>query len=396
MFQTICFTFIATIFLLSCAGDKQREPLPQIDDGLKEELSEYLIQHYQSPGDYIVSKFKDHDIVFVGEYHRIKQNVELIQNIIPRLYENGVYNLGMEFACYADQQKIDSLITAQVYNEAVAREILFNNFVFWGYQEYADIFRAAWRLNRQLPEGPRRFRVVGLNATADWSHVKTEEDRDNPAVMKKVWSNGYSDEIMGKTVLKEFVEKGEKALIFSGSHHAFTEYKQPIYDEENKKFVRFVEDRMGNLVYNVIGKRAITIFLHSPWVNENGYSKPYVYPVDGVIDALMPTLGPQYRCVGFDTKGGPFGSLQGTTTLYKYGYDNFVLGNFCDGYIYQCPLSEYEGVTPIDGFVNMGNIAKAKAQSPNPWFKRPSVMLDDFNRAIAWDADIRRRFRRFH
>ncbi len=359
------------------------------------EVSRYLVSNYQTPEDYVIGKLKDHDIVFIGEYHRIKQNVELIHTLIPRLYEDGVYNLGIEFALRQDQQKIDKLITADTYDEELAGKILFSSFAFWGYQEYADIFKVAWNFNRRLPEGSRRFRVFGLGVKADWSHVKTKEDRDKPEIMRKVWANGRPDSTMANTIIQEFINKKEKALIYAGSHHAFTKYKQPIYNESTKRFVRFVEDRMGNLVYNVIGERAFNIFLHSPWVNEKGYREPYVYPVDGAIDALMVTLPLRYQNAGFDTKGSPFGDLPGTTALYKYGYDNFTLSDFCDGYIYQCPLSEYTGVTPIEEFVNEYNLAEAKSQCPNPWFKNPSVTAEDFNEAIKTEVNIERRFRRY-
>jgi hypothetical protein len=103
---------------------------------------------------------------------------------------------------------------------------------------------------------------------------------------------------------------------------------------------------MGNFVYNEIGKKAITIYLHAPWPSAQGYDKPSVYPVDGIIDAVMKKITPKYRPVGFDTKGTPFGKSPGETSIYKHGYKKFTLDMFCDGYIYHIPLSEYEGVTP--------------------------------------------------
>lgn len=359
---------------------------PEKSDNLNQALSDYIIANYRTPEDYVISKFEDHDIVFIGEFHRIKQNLELVHNLIPRLYESGVYNIGIEDGDYDDQPEIDALTTSDTYDEALARKILFNHYVFWGYQEYADIFKAAWTLNKSLPKGSRKFRVVGLCLKEDWSYVKSEEDCDEPQIMRKVWGKVGYDEFMANTILKEFVDKEEKALIYTGSSHAFTQYRQPIYNEKTKEFVRFVEDRMGTLVHNKIGNRAFNIFLHSSWPNEKGYSELLVYPVDGVIDTLMPTLPPKYRKVGFDTHGTPFGSLRGTTTLWKHGYDNFVLSDFCDGYIYQCALSEYTPVTPIEGFINSNNLEEAKSQSPETRFKKPFITPQDFNEQIANDA----------
>jgi len=54
------------------------------------QLLGYLKQNHKSPEDYVLAKFKDHQIVFVGEYHRIKHDAEFIQHLIPRLYEEGI------------------------------------------------------------------------------------------------------------------------------------------------------------------------------------------------------------------------------------------------------------------------------------------------------------------
>ncbi len=114
--------------------------------------------------------------------------------------------------------------------------------------------------------------------------------------MKKVFFEGDSDEFMAKTIIKEFIEKGQKALIYSGIHHALARYKQPIIDKG--KFVRYVEERMGNIIYNRLGERVFTIFLHAPWSDKNYQNE--IYPVDGVIDALL--FDSQLRPVGFQRR----------------------------------------------------------------------------------------------
>lgn len=48
-----------------------------------ESLVTYLKTDWLSPEDYVISKFKDHDYVFIGEYHRIRHDVMLISNLIP-------------------------------------------------------------------------------------------------------------------------------------------------------------------------------------------------------------------------------------------------------------------------------------------------------------------------
>ena len=132
-----------------------------------------LKQNYRIPEDYVVSKFHDHQTVFIGELHRVKDNPELVQRLIPRLYQAGIYNLGIEFGIYRDQPKVDKLINLPVYDEQIARDIMFDWYSSWGFKEYMDINRAAWEVNHKLPEGAPHFRVVNLNAIMDWSFVRT-------------------------------------------------------------------------------------------------------------------------------------------------------------------------------------------------------------------------------
>jgi len=273
----------------------------------------------------------------------------------------------------------------------LARQITFNQYVFWGYQEYVDIYKVAWQLNQHLPKDKRRFRILGVNCSPNWSVVQKQEDLENPVVTAKVW-RGCSEEQWGKVILDEVVAKGEKALVYSGMHHAFTQYRQPLYNTATHSFAGFGDVRMGNHVYNAIGKRAVTISLHATWISSEGYDAPNVYAADGYIDTAMAKLAPGITRVGFDTERTPFGGLPGTTSIYKYGYKDFVLSTFCDGYIYQGPLSAYEGVTPIKDFINETNLAIAQAQSPNPRFRQASA--EEFNRAIAADTDMHARLAR--
>lgn len=361
-----------------------------IDPKITASLVDYIKTHYKTPEEYILSKFKDCDIVFLGEYHRIKHDPELVQELIPLLYHSGVHYLGFEFARRLEQPIIDSLLQAPEYSEELARFIVFKQFVFWGYKEYVDIFKAVWQLNHSLPKGSQPFRILALNNSPDWSLVKTPEDRDKYEVMSKVW-HGETEEDWAKVLIDVVISRGEKALVYCGIHHAFTEYRQPI--AVNGKFIRFGDIRVGNAVFQKIGKRAATIYLHAPWTSAEGYDRPSVRSADGYIDAMLSELDSEYRRVGFDLKGTPFDNLPGETSIYKFGYDNFTLGTIYDGYVCQGPLSEYQGVTPIKDFLNEHNIGEARAQSPNPNMRNMSA--EDFNNAIAHDAEIPRRFSTF-
>ncbi|MFH1501655.1 MAG: hypothetical protein ABIG03_01280 [Candidatus Eisenbacteria bacterium] len=375
------------LFVLSAcsgAGSELTDP-PPLDPALRATLAAWLDAEGESPENYVVGLFSGHDVVLLGEQHRARHDALFVQSLIEPLYEAGVRVLATEFGRREDQARIDSLLCAPEWDEELAREIVFRQFIWWGYREYVDVYRSAWTLNRKLPDGAPRFRVLGLNDSPDWSLVTSAADRDDPEVMREVWRGG-DEEHWARVILGE-VDSGEKVLVHCGIHHAFSEYRQPVvWGGEFRRFDSSL--RCGNHVFAAIGKRAVTVYLHAPWNGREGYGSPMLHPAGGTIDALMLAEGP--RPVGFDLGEGPFGRLRAEDAVYSHGYEAFELADFCDGWIYTRPISEYVGVTPIRGWVNEGNLERARAQSPNPDFRQASI--EEFNNGIARDAEIERRW----
>lgn len=375
-------SLLSAFFISACSGPQA----PPVDPALKEELKSYVREHHTIPELYVLNQFREHDVVFLGENHYVKHDAVLVRKLIPLLNERGVNFLCTEFARRADQPLIDSLLRGEEYDEPLARLIAFRQYVHHGFQEYVDIFRAAWQLNRNRPARSKPFRILGINNAPDWSHVKTDADRDNPEVMKLVW-HGEDESNWAEVILTKVVARGEKTLVYCGVHHAFTEYRQPIV--VGGKFIRFGDVRAGNHVFNAIGKRAVTLFLHFPWRGAAGYDSPLVRTGDGYPDAVLGELDPEFRRFGVDTRDTPFGKIPGVTSVYQHGYKEFTLATMADGYICQGPLGSYEGVTPIKDFVNESNIAEARASSPIPRFRTATPA--DFYRDAVRSAGIRTR-----
>jgi len=282
--KKISIVFLVIVTLVSCNSNK-KESLQS------NPLLSYLVSNYEKPNDYVIRKFKNHDIIFIGENHFIKQQVDFIKNLIPDLYKNGIYNLGTEFIRYSDTELVNKLITDSIYNEELAKEITFKSLWHWGYQEYIDIFKTAWELNNSLPKNAPKFRIFGIEEDMDWSYVKKKEDMNNPIIMAKVFksSTQFEEEegLSAYAIENEVLNKNEKAVIHSGIHHAFTSYYQPHYNSSKQEFSNSYEkERMGNLIKNKIGDKTMTIFLHGPWYWDKGYSKQ-VLPVDGVLDSFF-------------------------------------------------------------------------------------------------------------
>lgn len=373
---------VALSFIFILGFTSQKKEMKKIPPEEKQELVQYLKDHGKSPEDYVIEKFKDYDIVFIGESHRVKHNLELIHNLIPRLYQAGIYNLGIEFGCYEYQDEVDKLITADKYDEDLARLIMFKWYVIWGNKEYMDIFRKAWELNKSLPEGAPKFRVVNL-----CYRVKRSP---KIGLFFKILLKGDPDVFMDKMILKEFVDKGEKALIYSGSHHAFTHYYQPLYNFEKKKLIKLNKNRMGNVVYRKIPNRVFNIMLHQPWRTNESFEE-YSYPVDGVIDTVMQEL--EDKRVGFDVKGSPFGKLKDDDTYYALGHPDFTLSTICDGYIFLNHFKDYEGCTVDTKFITEKNFEEALDYFDEPERRKEFKTPKDFINLMKERANIKKIFK---
>ena len=124
-------------------------------------------------------------MVFLGEYNWIREHAALVKDLLPVLYGAGVRSLGFEFALSASQADIDALLDAPVWDAEKARRITFAWNVIWGFQEYLDVYHAAWQLNRTLPPGAQPFRIVGLGVRQRWELIHSERDAENADVLSR-------------------------------------------------------------------------------------------------------------------------------------------------------------------------------------------------------------------
>jgi hypothetical protein len=307
--------------------------------------------------------------------------VELVVRLIPELQEKGICNLGIEFGDYDDQLLVDSLLALPHFDRKLARRIMFNSDPLWGYKEYIDIYQAAWEANHsKTSKGKCKFRVVNLGAHYD------------PCKKGGAWKNLDPDVYMAQVIFQEFINKGQKALIYSGNHHAFTRYHQPLYSFKKDTLYGYTTTRMGNVVYDSLKDKTFNIYLHAAWISGEGWDEPGVLPVNGVIDSVMDVFA--NRPVGFDVVGTPFGKLTSDDSYYAIGYPDFTLDQYCDGYIYQGRFRDYQPITMEKDFITPDNIDRLKDHLrcigvAEEWVD--SIRVDNANRILF--EDIRKHFK---
>ncbi len=343
-------------------------------------LLSYLEEEGATPSGYVIEQFRVHDVVLLGEIHRVKQNLGFVQELIPALYANGIYTIGMEFGAEEDQQRLDSLLSAPAYSEEVAQEIMFNYNVAWAYQEYIDVYKAAWEFNRTLGAGERPFRILNLSYRYNW------EDFDPPRTpekLKRVFHKGTADQFRTKLIEKEILQKGEKLLALLGVYHAFTRYALPELRYNSDDFCTYDDQWLGNRLYRKYPGKVCNILLHQAFYNLPGESPNLLSPANGRLEKLMAMNNNQP--LGFDLLNSPMGKLR-DNSYFSMCYDDFNLEMLFDGYIFLAPLSELKGCSVIDGFVNEDNIDEAIRNFPDPGWHGDIKSLEEMREFIRKEA----------
>ena len=288
-------------------------------------LLKHWERNYKTPQDYVVDKFKTYNWVFLGEYHRIKHDVDLINSLIPLLHEKtDVRVIAIEFLNNRDTDKINMLVTAKGFNRKDAIEILKNYAVFWPYEEYLQIFKSVWESNQKHAKTRGAIKLFGLQPY-------------NTSTEKKDVDMSMADYFEESILKNNF-----KALVYTGEHHSTIAKFKVTYDGQKNPYIR-----MGNYIYKTPYKsKMFFIRLHSAEDLENSD----FYMFDGKLDVLMKQF---QKDIGFDVVNTPFGKITydkpvpKTVTAYSFGqmYDGYIM--------FKTPIKEYVGVTCIkDDWVN--------------------------------------------
>jgi hypothetical protein len=358
--KNILFLF-TYIFLLKSYSLSQ---LSLIDNSIK-----YLNKNNSSPQEYIIDKFSNADIILLAEDHRVKENLDFLGSLIPQLYKNGIFTIGMEFGAYEDQKLLDSLVTAETYDENLARQLMFNYNPGWAFKEYMDIYRCAWAYNQTLKKNERKFRILNLSYKYNWAAFSGQRTPEN---MKNVFYNGNIEFFRFKMVENEIIRNNEKILILTGDVHAFTKYHFPFYDFASPNYVRFDSTYFGNLIHAKYPKKVFSILLHKPFYNYPNKKPLLISPANGKIEQIMSLLSNQP--MGFDLMNTPLGNLP-DSSYYSMGYPNFKLSDFYDGYIFLKPIKQLSSCTIDTLFLNEANWQEAFKNIPDPdWHPKPNSL----------------------
>ena len=376
----IAFLFIVDPFRLF---ETNSIPQMRVNSEIEQQMVEYL-SSAPDAGRFVLDSFDAHDLVLLGETGYVKQQLEFLADLIPRLDAAGVHYLGFQYANRSDQDRIDELLTATTFDEDLAEQILFDHMVIMGYEEHRSVFRAAWQVNRSKAEGEQPFRIIGLSHDIDYTLIEEQDDVEDAEILQRLFANGVPDEVMARTVMERIVEPGHQGLVYTKFEHSFTHFVQPQYTQRMTEQGFPNQERMGNILADRLGDRVMTALFHMP-VRDTRSRFGYGYLVGGVMERAIDELPQGATTVGFDVSASPYAEAPVTSDTLTEGFEEDVtFEQLTDGYLVIGGLASYTPVTPIEGFINESNIARAREEFPGP--NPGDVTVEDMNGYIAGTA----------
>jgi hypothetical protein len=341
------------------------------------------------PVPFVLDALASHRVVFLGEFPQIAQHPRFLAELIRELPGHGVRTVGIDFALHADQALIDRAVTADRYDEGLVGRILRRRLAIWGYTEYADVFRAAWETNRELPPD-RRIRLIGLNARQNQepTQLPPEERPRGAELGRALFPEGLPDRVMARTALDALEAASGPMLLYAGARHAFTRFRDLEFENRMAELGFPEAARAGNILHGELGEEVITVYLHGPWPAEedrNGLT----FAAGGLIDAMLSELPPERSRVAFPVADTGLADVRIRDGDYAKLRGAYRFGELTDAYAVLAPTSELSAATPIEDFITEENLAEARTGFPghlpdgaeardiNAYIARVSANLDD-------------------
>lgn len=345
--------------------DRQSAPIPAADVSPQQDqmLLEHLKRHHQSAVDFVVGQFQKHDLVLLGETHQVAENCQFVASLVEPMYQAGVRTLASEFIRSRFNDDLNKLTTSPEFDEELLERLFRQGpWATWGFQEYAEIHRAAWRLNRSLPADAPKFRVIGIDS--DWSQYEYwfgELDR-----MQIFQQSLKREQHMTNLIKTECLEKNQKALVHVGRDHT---YKQGV--------------RLGKVLSDQYGSRIKPVTLHTTWPSREGPA-----PITEILERLALRAGGG-QAIGFDVIQSPLARLTDRSFIHWQHVPQATLTDFAQGYVFLKPVDELHGMTWIRGFITEENFQQARAIA----LKMKWVRKDEADTPMELDQALEKKFR---
>lgn len=329
---------ILLIILLPLLGYSQNAEIKPYVDYLK-------TLEKKSAKDYILEKFKKHNIVVLCERdHSDISQYELIKEVISDNYfkenvkniftEIGVINLQPEITEFLKIRELDGIYVEKKLNEFQQNSEFYP---VWDRYSYHYLLRTIYDIN---DNSENQISLYPSDSEFDWKNVITVDD----------YTKEYEieieprDSLIASNIINKYQKissNNQKALIILNIRHAYK-----VHSHYNNVAV---QQNTGKYLSDYFGERAFFILSNRPifYTKENKLIYELIH--DGKWDAAFKFLG--IDDTGFDLNNSIFGNddfdLQKITNVDKYNdvFDGFVFyKNIENHYL----IDGYEGLISKD------------------------------------------------
>ncbi len=351
IFLRLVLVLVALAFLYVGFNTPLTSRVKELSSDELRRYTSYLDATPSEPLQFVADKFDRYDLVLLGEMHWKKQDLDFVNQLIPYLYRTkGIRIFAWEFGASELQGEADALVNAPVFDRKRAVAFMRRSYFEWNFEEYLDIIKTIWEINRTIPAGQEKFRFLQLRSVYNPRKLHSPD----PAVRRQEGALYAYDEKMGQIVEREVLAKHQKALWYSGLHHAFTKYKQPMF-----LFMKGFHIRGGEYLYQRYPEQMYLAQLYMPFATRLLFPKllapsvfgelTYVYPFRGAIEQIYRE---HKRPFAVDAKTSIFGDLKDNQSYYSLDrWSALTLREMCDGYIVLSSIDDMEPVGLVPDWV---------------------------------------------
>jgi len=164
------------LFLTSCHPE-----VPSVSEDDTRSLEHWLDESRTKPVELISEEVKKGKTIVLAQDNLLRADtLDLMQALLPALYDMGIRKIGLFFLDSGEQDEIDSLIL-DAEDKTTAEKLLFSANAALGYVEYCDFIFYVQDFNHRLNDNeiPIRLLALGKNGSTSADLLSTDiEDND--------------------------------------------------------------------------------------------------------------------------------------------------------------------------------------------------------------------------
>ncbi|MGY9074627.1 MAG: hypothetical protein ACKVHU_16965 [Acidimicrobiales bacterium] len=303
------------------------------------------------PAAYLTELCQQTQIVLLGDQRYVSQHLEFLAAVLPDLHAAGVTNLAWEFTNTRVQDQLDALLAAPQWNRSLCNDLFVDLLgVGFGYQQYADVLEAAWRLNSRLGPDDQPLRVIGLGAP---SYVEDPELLDGRSAgeldLRNWWMGGHYRDItafhMANVLTTEVIRRGERAVVYGDTERTTTQLMEWIGEHPATS--------LGNLLHRWMDEGVQRVLFHGALNDDAALDR-----IEALIDAAPEDANSFGLDIGRSTLGNV--GVPAITGCIAGEHTEFRLGDVADGYLFIAPRAQWRPVDLIQDFIAPRNLRAAE------------------------------------